>query len=55
MCDNKSLLEIKGLVIMSEANNKVRSAVEIFNFGHDVRFLYPFNHVVQNYIIFCSA
>ena len=26
---------------MSEANNKVRTAVKIFDFGYGVRFLYP--------------
>ncbi len=30
---------------MSEANNKVRSAVKIFDFGNGVRFLYPLNYI----------
>lgn len=29
---------------MSEANNKVRTAVKIYDFGNGVRFLYPFNY-----------
>ncbi len=29
---------------MSEGNNKVRSAVKIFDFANGVRFLYPFNY-----------
>ena len=34
---------------MSKANNKVRSAVKIFDFGNGVRFLYPFNYA-GNYL-----
>ena len=44
MPGNKPLLQLKGLVIMSKANNKVRSAVKIFDFVNGVRFLYPFNY-----------